>query len=409
MTAGIDPELLKRYADVVLRCGANVEEGQKVLLMGAVEHHDLLGTLAERAYAHGAAVAYVHYFDDRIDRAQLVGAPDDELAGRLAPWFAPMIDVAIEERWSRVRTYGDSSDDPFSGATARRVSSLQSAQSEQILRYVNAGNNWCVCACPTPGWAERVYGEPDVERLWRDLSYMARLDEPDPLVAWEAQRDKLARRAAQLNEAAFSALRFVGGGTDLTVTLHPQCAWQSAWQTTTWGRPYVCNLPTEEVFAAPDFRGVTGTAAATRPIEVNGVLVEGLELRFEAGRIVEVRAAANAEAVRAQIEEDEGAARLGEVALVDGSSRIGRLGIVFKDTLLDENAACHIAWGDSADEHPAEDPEDDVARGVNRSRIHEDAMIGGPEVSVLGVTAGGDEVPVIVAGEWRLPDAEALH
>ena len=152
---------------------------------------------------------------------------------------------------------------------------------------------------------------------------------------------------------------------------------------------------------------MTGTAAATRPIEVNGALVEGLELRFEEGRIVEVRAAANAEMVRAQIGEDEGAARLGEVALVDGSSRIGRLGLVFKDTLLDENAACHIAWGDSADERPAERPEDDVARGVNRSRIHQDAMIGGPEVSVLGVTAGGDEVPVIVADEWRLADAAA--
>jgi aminopeptidase len=371
--------------------------------MGAVEHHDLLGTLAERAYVHGASVAYAHYFDDRIDRAQLVKAADDELAGRLAPWFAPMMDVAIEERWARVRTYGDSSDDPFRGASVGRVTSLQTAQSEQILRFVNAGINWCVCACPTPGWAERVYGRPDVEHLWRDLSYMARLDGPDPIAAWERQRERLAQRAAQLNEAAFTALRFVGDRTDLTVTLHPECAWQTAWQTTPWGRLFVCNLPTEEVFAAPDFRGVTGTAAATRPIEVNGALVEDLELRFDEGRIVEVRAAANAEMVRAQIGEDEGAARLGEVALVDGSSRIGRLGRVFKDTLLDENAACHIAWGESADDRPAENPADDVARGVNRSRIHQDAMIGGREVSVLGLTAGGDEVPVIVADEWRLP------
>ncbi len=405
MTTVTDPELLQAYADVVLRCGVNVEQGQKVLLMGAVEHQDLLGALAERAYVHGASIAYVHYFDGRVDRAQLINAPDDELAGQLAPWFSQMIDVAIEERWARVRTYGDSSDDPFTGAPVRRVSSLRAAQSEQILRFVNAGINWCVCACPTPGWAERVYGEPDVGRFWSDLSYIARLDEPDPVAAWGQQHTRLAQRVAELNEAAFSALRFVGGKTDLTVTLNPECAWQSAWQTTTWGRPYVCNLPTEEVFAAPDFRGVTGTAAATRPIEVNGALVEGLELRFEEGRIVEVRAAANAEMVRVQLGEDEGAARLGEVALVDGSSRIGRVGLTYKDTLLDENAACHIAWGDSVDERPAAKPEDDVARGVNRSRIHQDAMIGGPEVSVLGVTAGGDEVPVIVADEWRLASA----
>ena len=378
MKAETDRQLLEAYADVVLRCGVNVEQGQKVLLMGAVEHRDLLAALAERAYVHGASIAYVHYFDDRIDSAQLVGAPDDELAGQLAPWFAHMIDVAIDERWARVRTYGDSSDDPFSGAPVARVSALQAAQSEQILRFINAGINWCVCACPTFGWAQRVYGEPDVDRFWNDLSYMARLDEPDPVRAWERQRTKLARRAEKLNEAAFSALRFVGGRTDLTVTLNPDCAWQSAWQTTTWGQPYVCNLPTEEVFAAPDFRGVTGTAAATRPIAVNGALVEGLELRFEEGRILAVHAAANAEVVRAQLGEDEGAARLGEVALVDGSSRIGRLGRVYKDTLLDENAACHIAWGDAADARPSERPEDDVARGVNRSRIHQDAMIGDP-------------------------------
>lgn len=402
MTAAIDPGLLRAYADVVLRCGVNVEEGQKVLLTGAVEHRDLLVAMAERAYAHGASVAHVHYFDDQVDRAQLVYAPDDELAGRLAPWFARMIDVAIEERWARVRTYGDSSDDPFSGAPVRRVSALQAQQSEQVIRFINAGINWCVCACPTPGWADRVYGQPDVERLWRDLSFMARLDEPDPVAAWKLHRGKLAERAATLNEASFAAVRFVGGGTDLTVTLNADCPWQSAWLTTSWGQPYLCNLPTEEVFATPDYRGVSGTVAATRPIEVNGALVEDLELRIEDGCIVEVRASTNAEMVRAQIEEDGGARRLGEVALVDGSSRVGRLGRVYKDTLLDENAACHIAWGESCEEKPSEDPEEDLARGVNRSRIHQDVMIGGPEVSVLGVTDDGGEVPVIVHDEWRL-------
>jgi aminopeptidase len=398
----IDEDLLRRYADVILRCGVNVEQGQKVLLMGSVEHSELLATLAERAYARGAALAKVFYFDDRVDRAQLVNAPDDRLAGELAPWFAAMIDVAIDERWARVRTYGDSSDDPFSGASLRRVSALHTAQSEQILRFINAGINWCVCACPTPGWAQRVYGVADVEHLWRDLSFMARLDEPDPVAAWEEHRRRLALRAAQLNEAAFQALRFLGGRTDLTVTLNPLCRWESAWLTTTWGRPYLCNLPTEEVYVSPDFRGAQGTVAATRPIQVNGALVEGLELRIEKGRIVEVRASANAEMVRVQLEEDEGAARLGEVALVDGASRVGRLGRVFKDTLLDENATCHIAWGESCEERLSAAPEEDLARGLNRSHVHQDAMIGGPDVAVLGVKANGDAIPVIVDDEWRL-------
>jgi aminopeptidase len=402
MTAPTDADLLRAYADVVLRCGVNVEDGQKVLLVGAVEHRDLLAAMAERAYAHGAAAAYVHYMDDRVDRALLLHARDDELAGRLAPWFSRMIDVAIEERWARVRTYGDSSDEPFAGAPTRRVSALQAALSEQAIRSINAGINWCVCAAPTPGWAERVYGRPDVERLWRDLSFMARLDEPDPGAAWELQRDRLAERTAKLTRAAFTALRFVGGGTDLSVTLNPACPWQTAWLTTSWGRPFLCNLPTEEVYATPDYRGVSGTVAATRPVEVDGTMVRSLQLRIESGVIVEVRAATNAAAVRAQIGQDAGASRLGEVALVDGSSRVGRLGRVFKDTLLDENAACHIAWGESCEEQPSEDPQEDLGRGVNRSRVHQDVMIGGPAVSVFGVTRDGGEVPVIVRDKWLL-------
>ncbi len=402
MTTGTDEALLRTYADVILRCGVNVEQGQKVLLMGSVEHGDLLAALAERAYANGAALAQVFYFDDRIDRAQLVNAPDDGLAGELAPWFAAMIDVAIAERWARVRTCGDSSDDLFPGASAGRVSALQTAQSEQVLRFINAGINWCVCACPTPGWARRVYGEADTARLWRDLGYMARLDGPDPVAAWEEQRLRLAMRAGRLTAASFKALHFVGGATDLTVTLSPHSPWQSAWLTTAWGRPFLCNLPTEEVYASPDFRGVQGTVAVTRPVEVNGALVEELELCFADGRIVEVHAATNADRVRAQLDEDDGAARLGEVALVDGSSRVGHLSRVFKDTLLDENATCHIAWGESCEERPAELAEQDVARGLNRSRIHQDVMIGGPEVTVFGVTHEATEVPIIVDDTWRL-------
>ncbi len=403
---GIDGADLRRYADLILRCGANVEPGQKVLITGDVEHADLIAALAERAYAHGASLAATFYFDDRVLAAQAAGAPTDTLAAAIPDWYAAMFQTVIDERWARIRTLGDPIDDPFAGVPAERATALQTAVFLPAYRTIEARINWSLCPCPTAAWARRVYGEPDVARLWRDLRHAVRLDEPDPIAAWDARRDELASRAARLDRAAFAALRFRGGGTDLFVPLHRDARWQPAWLTTSWGRRFLCNLPSEEIYVTPDFRGVTGTAVATRPVTVNGVLVSGLVLRFTDGRVVDVTADSNAAAVRASLDEDRGARRLGEVALVDSSSRVGRLGVVFKETLLDENAACHIAWGAAIhDSFPEGLPADDAAleaRGVNQSVVHEDVMIGGPEVTVSGVTAGGDDVPVLVGENWEI-------
>jgi aminopeptidase len=260
--------------------------------------------------------------------------------------------------------------------------------------------------CPVPGWAQRVYGDPDLGPLWADLRFALRLDEDDPAAAWQARLDELTAQAARLNEAAFTAVRFRGEGTDLLVTLHPDSLWEAARYVTPWGIPFVPNLPTEEIFTTPDFRGVEGTVATTKPVLINGVRVEGLVLRFEAGRIVDVAARTGAGAVRAQIAVDDGARRLGEVSLVDASSRIGRSHRIFKDTLLDENAACHIAWGvscyETLGEHLPATNEERIARGVNMSRIHQDVMIGGPGVAVFGVTKEGSEVPVLLRERWQL-------
>ena len=273
------------------------------------------------------------------------------------------------------------------------MGALLGALAAKYHRAIPARLSWCVCPCPNPGWAQRVYGEPDTARLWKDLRFVLRLDEPDPVEAWYARRDELAARAARLNESAFEALHFRGGGTDLRIPLHRDGIWQSAEFITATGRACIANLPTEEVFVSPDWRGVEGTVVMTQPVSVNGVLVEDLVLRFAAGEVVDVRASANADAVEAQMDQDAGARRLGEVALVDASSRVGRLGRLFKDVLLDENAACHIAWGLGFEETIAgELPADDAARsarGLNTSRIHQDAMIGGPGVTVHGVGSDG--------------------
>jgi len=287
-----------------------------------------------------------------------------------------------------------------------RATALQTAVTLPAYRTVDARINWNLCPCPTPAWARRIYGEPDVARLWRDLRYAVRLDEADPVAAWSARHGELALRATHLDQAGFVALRFRGGGTDLSVPLHGDARWQPAWLTTSWGREFLCNLPSEEIYVAPDFRGVQGTAVATRPVSVNGALVTGLTLRFADGLIVEVAADTNADVVSASLDEDPGARRLGEVALVDASSRVGRLDTVFFETLLDENAACHIAWGAAIhDSFPEGLPDDEAAlaaRGVNESAVHQDVMIGGPEVTVTGITPAGDERPVLVGERWQI-------
>jgi aminopeptidase len=265
--------------------------------------------------------------------------------------------------------------------------------------------NWSIVAYPTEGWAQTVFGEPDVERLWRAVATCVRLDEPDPVAAWREHIATLERRAATLDEHRFDALRYRGPGTDLTVGLHPDAMWQTGLDRTN-GIEHVVNMPTEEVFTAPDARRVDGTVRSTYPLQIQGTIVRGLEVRFEAGRAVDVTAAEGEELMRTHAAIDDGAARLGEVALVDADSRVGKTGLTFYDTLFDENAASHIALGmaivkavDGAEELPAEELHE---RGVNVSSIHTDFMIGSPELAVSGVTNDGRELPILRGGDWVL-------
>jgi aminopeptidase len=273
---------------------------------------------------------------------------------------------------------------------------------EAAIGLMNARTtNWTGVAAPTEGWATLVFGEPDLERLWEAVAFCTRLDEDDPVRAWHEHVDRLDRRAKALNALELDRLLFRGPGTDLTVGLLERTRFGAALFETATGVRHVPNIPTEEVFGTPDARRTEGVVTSTKPLAVAGNVVRGLRLEFEGGRVTQVDAEEGAEVVRGQLATDPNANRLGEVALVDDTSRVGRTGLTFFDTLYDENAACHVAYGAAVS--VGHEPDAD-AEGVNVATIHTDFMIGGPEVDVDGVGRDGRVVPLLRDNRWQLPE-----
>ena len=401
----MDEELLDRYADLIVGFGANVQPDQVVAVEASVEAAPLVRRLARRAYERGARYVDVVYFDPQVKRIRIESAPDDSLEW-VPPWLGRrMLDLGELDAARIVLT-------PFvppgllEGLDAVRAGRDQLPTVRELFKVLDDRSvAWTVSPFPTEAWASRVFPElgpaQAVDALWRDLEHVCRLDEPDPVDAWKQRIDEIWQNASRLDELELDALRFVGPGTDLTVGLLPSSrfAKEGGGATTRTGIHHVPNLPTEELFTTPDPDRTEGVVTSTKPLDVGGSLVTGLRVRFDRGRAVEIDADSNVETLRRRCATDEGAARLGEVALVDGESRIGRLGRTFFNTLLDENSASHIALGD-AYSSPIADPAD-LPR-INESEVHVDFMIGSDEVTVSGVTHDGGEVPLLVGGAWQI-------
>ena len=383
--------------------GANVQEGQIVLVQAEIGLEEQARATAAAAYERGAKFVDVAYFDPYLKRARIENADPDTL-DFVPRWYGGRVLEHAAQNGARISMRGMTAPHVMDGLDKSLLGKDTLPLVKETLEvFSERSTNWCYVPAPHPAWAALVHRDLPAdeanEQLWRELEHVLRLDEPDPLAAWDERIAVLNESAARLTERRFDTIELRGPGTELTIGLLPTANWSSVEFSTAKGLRHFSNLPSEEIFTTPDPRRTSGQVTATRPLVLaDGTIIRGIRVRFEGGVAVEIDADENVEALRGLTGVDAGARRLGELALVDGEGRIGPLDTVFYNTLLDENASSHIALGNG---FPF------LVEGIDRDRAnvsaqHIDFMIGSAELDVDGVTAQGERIPVLRDLAWQI-------
>jgi aminopeptidase len=410
-------QMLRAYADLTVTIGLNLQPRQRLLIIGPIanggaslEAAPLVREITASAYRAGARLVETLWGDEAALAARLQYAPRDSF-DEFSAWLPAALVQHVDGGHAVLSIYANDPDQ-LKDAPPDLVAALQQATARSVRpfrEHISRNHtNWAVVAAAASSWAARVFPDEapsrQVPRLWDAISRLCRLDRPDPIAAWESHLSDLAARTDHLNSKRYSALRYTGPDTALTIGLAPGHLWVGGRSANAAGILFAPNLPTEEVFTMPHKDRVDGVVRSTKPLSYGGTLIENFSLRFAEGRVVEVKAERNETVLQRLIEMDAGAARLGELALVPHSSPVAQTGVLFYNTLFDENAASHVALGAAykftlrGGEAMTEDEFERA--GGNRSATHVDFMIGSAELDVDGVLPGGGVEPVMRAGEW---------
>lgn len=404
-------ENLKKYARLIAATGVNVQDNHTVVLQISVDQAPLARLITEEAYRLGAAEVIVQWSDETIQREFLAHAATDRIEN-VPQYKIDQTDDWIAKGASRISVVS-SNPDALAGVDAQRVAAFQAANGKALvnLRKATQANkvSWTVVAAASEGWAAKVFpelatSEEQVDALWNEIFKTTRIYEENPVIAWDIHDKKLQEKAAELNEQQFTALHYTAPGTDLTIGLPKNHLWEGAGSYNARGEEFMANMPTEEVFTAPDSRRVDGYVSSTKPLSYAGTIISGMKFTFKDGKVVDFSAEQGEEALKNLLAIDEGAKHLGEVALVPDPSPISQSGLIFYNTLFDENASNHLAFGSAYAfnlQGGTEMSEEELAEaGLNRSQTHVDFMVGSDKMNIDGIKEDGTIVPVFRNGDW---------
>lgn len=401
---------LEKYAELIVKVGLNVQEGQKVVVRAGHNTVKLVRKIARFAYQAGSPLVTIVWADEQINKIRHEFAPRDSF-DQIAAWKYAGIAQEIREGAAYLQVSGADPEllsgvDPVAVATTRQTVSKHYRPIGELQGQ--SFTQWNLVCPPTPDWAKRVFPEISVEdaeeKLWETVFHLCRLDTEDPVATWKAHLADLKQRREYLTAKQYSALHFRAPGTDLEVGLPENHIWMGGGSKSANQTDYVANIPTEEVFCLPHRDKVNGTVASTKPLSYYGSMIENFSLTFKDGKVVELSAEKGEDVLREMVNTDEGASFLGEVALVTHGSPISQSNITFLNTLYDENASCHLALGRAYKFNLKGGPEmsndEFFAAGGNNSNIHVDFMFGSGKMDVDGITADGNREPVMRGGEW---------